>query len=1013
MKRYISLILMLTLVLGMNAQKKQEIPPLRSAGGHLDYTADERGNRVPDYSYCGYMASEALIPMVPVKAVVPLAKGDRTAEIQAALDYVASLTPDAEGFRGTVLLEAGQYEISGTLWIKASGVVLRGSGMTGDGTEILSTSTDRITMIRFQGQDDRSYEKALNVADRVIPTGAMSIQVPGHKFKAGQTIVLRQGMAVAADNERQGARAMAGPSAVWERGIRSVNGASLELDAPVTSELSSERRPLQVQRMQWPGRITGCGLENLRMTSVYDEANPKDENHAWIAVAMENIRDAWVRRIEFRHLAGSAVYVTESASRITIEDCKSLEPVSEIGSQRRYSFYIKGSQCLCQRIQAESGYHDFAVGAAVGPNAFVQCRSMMPFSYSGTIESESNAVLFDICYVDGNRLSFGEPNAADAFAGCNTSNSMMWNSQAAIVSCPKPARGQNWSFGAWGGFNGKGYWNGANNHSSPWSIYYTQLRDRTGQRNPNEEKLMPLGRGGVSSYADAVFQTQAARRPLKTMSQWMDSLALDEPLDIRCPDSRMKTVWTSFRKTPVQAESHPLVIREGIISRQGKILTGRRQNPSWWRGSMATPAAMDPHIVRFALGPEGYGIIDDLDVMTDQMLQRDVLVTDFNYALWYDRRRDDHQRTARINGEVRPPLYELPFARSGQGKAWDGLSRYDLTRWNNWYWNRLKTYARLADEKNLVLFYQNYFQHNILEAGAHWADFPWRSTNNVNETDFPDPTPYAGNKRVFMAEHFYDVNHPVRRELHRRYIRKCLDNFAETGSVIHFTSAEYSGPLHFVEFWLDVIAEWEAETGKNALVALSAPKNVQEAILKDSKRAKTVDIIDIRYWYTYGASGEFAPDGGLNLTPRQFERIMKPAAASAGNVYQMVRTYREAYPEKAVLYSASSYPEQAWSAFMAGASLCPLPAGLPDAFLQQAASMHPVKGDCWTLAAPGRSYAVYPDEGRLSVDLSSEQGAFTAQWLDLRSGAPVGKSFSIQGGSVHSLSAQGLLWLYR
>ena len=47
MKRYISLLLMLTLVLGMNAQKNQTVVPIRSAGGHLDYVVDERGNRVP------------------------------------------------------------------------------------------------------------------------------------------------------------------------------------------------------------------------------------------------------------------------------------------------------------------------------------------------------------------------------------------------------------------------------------------------------------------------------------------------------------------------------------------------------------------------------------------------------------------------------------------------------------------------------------------------------------------------------------------------------------------------------------------------------------------------------------------------------------------------------------------------------------------------------------------------------------------------------------------------------
>src|SRR5690606_33279201 len=116
---------------------------------------------------------------------------------------------------------------------------------------------------------------------------------------------------------------------------------------------------------------------------------------------------------------------------------------------------------------------------------------------------------------------------------------------------------------------------------------------------------------------------------------------------------------------------------------------------------------------------------------------------------------------------------------------------------------------------------QNYFQHNIIEAGAHYSDSPWRTANNVNNPGFPEPVPYAGDKRIFMAEQFYDVSHPERRALHRAYIRQCLDNFRENSGVIQLISAEYTGPLHFVEFWLDVIKEWEAEKGKKVVIGLS------------------------------------------------------------------------------------------------------------------------------------------------------------------------------------------------
>src|SRR5678816_3368642 len=121
-----------------------------------------------------------------------------------------------------------------------------------------------------------------------------------------------------------------------------------------------------------------------------------------------------------------------------------------------------------------------------------------------------------------------------------------------------------------------------------------------------------------------------------------------------------------------------------------------------------------------------------------------------------------------MNGEVWPPFYEQPFARSGTGKAWDGLSRYDLTKFNPWYFARLKEFADLAGRKGLVLVQQMYFQHNVLEAGAHWADFPWRPANCLQETGFPEPPVYVGEKRVFAAKALCDAPHPARGDLHRR-----------------------------------------------------------------------------------------------------------------------------------------------------------------------------------------------------------------------------------------------------
>ena len=92
------------------------------------------------------------------------------------------------------------------------------------------------------------------------------------------------------------------------------------------------------------------------------------------------------------------------------------------------------------------------------------------------------------------------------------------------------------------------------------------------------------------------------------------------------------------------------------------------------------------NLTRFAPGRIGPGFTDDLNELADGMISGNQAALDHHYGLWYDRRREDHERVRRMDGDVWAPFYEQPFARSGQGTAWDGLSKYDLTKFNPWYW---------------------------------------------------------------------------------------------------------------------------------------------------------------------------------------------------------------------------------------------------------------------------------------------------------------------------------------
>lgn len=464
----------------------------------------------------------------------------------------------------------------------------------------------------------------------------------------------------------------------------------------------------------------------------------------------------------------------------------------------------------------------------------------------------------------------------------------------------------------------------------------------------------------------------------------------------------------------------PVRVTNGWLVCNGRLVTGTTLPVNWWRGNMLPCDAKNygVNLTRFAPGREGPGYTDDLEAVADLMQAGYQVALDHHYGLWYDRRREDHERVRRITGDVWAPFYEQPFARSGTGTAWDGLSQYDLTKYNVWYWSRLNQFAAICDRRGLVLFNENYFQHNILEAGAHWVDCPWRSANNINSTDFPEPPPFAGDKRIFMAEQFYDVSNPVRRELHREFIRQNLANFTNRANVIQFTSAEFTGPLAFEQFWLDTIRDWEAETDSKPLVALCATKNVQDAILADDRRAQTVNIICLRYWWQ--TDGDlFAPDGGRNLSPRQFERQWRSGTPSDEDLAAMAAEYRGKFSGKAVIASGEDEDlnHGAWAFVCAGGSMPSLPASTDAQLLEAIPQMQPwpaaTGNGRWALRNGRDQMLVYSGESAgVTLDLSAESGAYVIGRVNPHTGAVTWLADVVQGGSVVNIP-NGVVWLKR
>ena len=923
-----------------------------------------------DYSTCGYHASEQALPDVAVAAYVEWQEGDCSPLIQQAIDHVSQLMADTQGHRGAVLLGEGTFRINTPLRISSSGVILRGMGR--EKTRLVKHGADRGAMIYIEGTSPLTSPRrgvewgggqdTLFVTADIIPAGSNTIPVPynqivnrkwvnrkvpynqivnrkwaNRKYRIDivrpctQEWIDHLGMA-----DFGGGLDYTGwkPTDIelrWDRTIVDVRGDTLILDAPITTAIEQRYGGAYIIYAQHEGELTECGVENLTLESAVNDWNPKDEDHCWDGIYIDNVRDSWVRRVNFRHLAGSAVNLQKRTSCITVEDCIAQEPVSEIGGWRRQVFLTRGQQTLFQRCISRQGIHDFAAGfCAAGPNAFVQCEGEESLGFSGSIGSWAPGLLFDIVNIDGHDLRFANLEQFQFGTGWNTANSMFWQCTASTIECYSPDSLNRCSaHGCWGTLTGNANWTSSNDHVQPRSLFYDQLEKRLSNLQHLSSNIgIPAGswsyilpRNTNASSSPTVEQAMAMAsesltQPRLTLEMWIDSIPFTAP--------------TSPTSQPVHF-SGVLAAAPVPPSRRGET-SGPQYFPPWWSGRVKDnfcEREAKPAITRFVPGREGTGWTDRIDSVVSYLKQNGYSSFYHNYGLWYDLRRTDHERVRRADGDVWAPFYEQPFARSGQGTAWDGLSRYDLTRPNEWYWSRLREFADKAAAEGILLFNNHYFQHNILEAGAHWVDCPWRPVNNINyeaspaspctpaafspllssppnaSLPFPEPVPFAGDKRIFMAEQFYDETNAVLRPLHRQYIRMCLDQLKEQPNVVHLLSAEYTGPLHFTRFWLQTIAEWEQETGRHPLIALSCTRDAQDSILNDPILNKVVDIIDIRYWH-YNTDSLWAPAAGKNMAPRQWMRKMKVGKTGIDQANQAIQEMRERYPDKTIIHSSQN-----------------------------------------------------------------------------------------------------------
>ncbi len=508
---YLCLALLAVGALNLPAATNLSVWAYPGSSGRILQQPDALGNRVLDYSSVGYKSGTVPLPTVTVKTNVSPGAGDDTARIQGAINYVKTLPLDANGFRGAVLLAAGEYQISNSITIDASGIVLRGVGDgsdTNSNTVLRSTGTNQPTLIALAGSGSPSRGSSRNITNVYVPVGARSFNVSASGLTVGgRVLVTRPFPTNWISTIGMDLLDVPWPpsfSLEFDRTIKSIEGSRVTLDEPISTAIESQYGGATIQAYTWSGRVTNVAVEFLRGVSDFNVAVTNntgassyyfsDENHGWTFIGVVAVENVWVRNVTCQYFGYACVSATGSTRNLTVRDCTSLDPVSIITGARRYAFVLNDS-CfgLIQNCTTRNDRHQFVTQSLTsGPNVFVDGSSTNAYADAGPHFIWGNGELWDNITVQGDNIDVQNRGNAGTQHGWAGANELIWNSLADGFIVQNPPTARNWLIGSVGsiqagtlfvGPHDNGTYDSHGTNVFPSSIYYSQLQDRLAAPN--------------------------------------------------------------------------------------------------------------------------------------------------------------------------------------------------------------------------------------------------------------------------------------------------------------------------------------------------------------------------------------------------------------------------------------------------------------------------------------------------------------------------------------------------